>query len=203
MVHLWQMAIILSLVPGGCCPGLPWGRLAALPDGFLLGSGLCVSGPWLGIDEAGMWAAEIFRYTATPRSGQWAVGVLLYTSSLLWAVGSGDRSVHRHIAAWGQWAVELPLNTASLCWGSEQWKSYCTLPHCPGGASSVTPAGHCPTALGQWAVELLLHNASLPLGSGQRNSFCTLPRCLGAVGSGTPSVHCLTAPGQWAVVLLW
>ena len=104
------------------------------------------------------WAVGSGDPTADTRSGQWAVGVDLYTTLLRWAVGSGDRSVHCHTVAWGQWAVDLPLNT----------------PHYLGAVVHGTPAVHCCIAAGQqamervreWAVELLL-----------------LPRCLGAVGS--------------------
>ena len=58
------------------CPG----RLAALPDGAT--KVLAGPGPWAGIDEASTWAAKILQHTAT----------------LQWAAGSGDPSVHRHMA---------------------------------------------------------------------------------------------------------
>ena len=51
----------------GCRPELPWGRPAALPDGGAASLArprpLCLSR--LGIDEAGIWAAEFLPYTAT------------------------------------------------------------------------------------------------------------------------------------------
>ena len=77
---------------------------------FSLGPGLCASRPRSGFDEAGTWAAETLPYTATPCwavgsgqwascssltlcSVQWAVEVLLYTSSVhcLAMLGSGQR----------------------------------------------------------------------------------------------------------------
>ena len=135
-------------------------------------------------------------------SGQWAVPLLQYTTSL--PRGSG------------QWTS---CNTLPHCLeGSGQWTSCNTLRHCLGAVGSGPAAIHCPNARGQWAVELLQYTASLhvgqwaldllqctarmPGGSGQWTPCNTLPHCLGVVGSGPPATHCLTAWGQWAVGLL-
>ena len=84
VVHLWQRAITLSLVPGVCCLGCPG---AALPLclmvllKFSLDPGLCAPGPWSSFDGAGTRLRSFSR-----------------------AVGSGDPFVYRHTAVGsGQW----------------------------------------------------------------------------------------------------
>ena len=125
---------------------------------FSLGPGLCTSMPWPGIDGACTWAAEIFQYSAT--LCHWAVGILLLTATLLWAVGSGTPAVPCHTAV-GSGAHSAHGHTAAGC---GQRKSSCTRPHCPGAVGGGTPAIYRRTARGA-------------VGSGQCVVWCGVVWC--------------------------
>ena len=56
---LWRWA---AAVQG--CPGDALSFCLMVLLKFSLSPGLCASGPWSGIDEAGKWVAEILQYTA-------------------------------------------------------------------------------------------------------------------------------------------
>ena len=128
--------------------------------------------------------------------GQWAVGLLQCTASLL----GGNRhcnscNVRSHQAR-GRGVVPRRRSLP------KERYSYNALPHCLGAVGSATPAMHCRTPFGLWAVQLPQCTASLPGGSGRCNSRNTMRQCLGVVGSRTPATYCLTAWGKWAVQLL-
>ena len=118
-----------------------------------------------------------------------AVDLLLHTTSLPGAMGSGTPAFHCRNALW-HWAVDLLLPAASLPQGSGQRVSCGTLPHCLGevgmlwGSGSGTSAIHFRTASGQRVV-----------GSGTPSVHC-LTACGWAAGSRTPSAHRLTAYGH-------
>ena len=144
--------VLVSLAPGSCCPGLPWGALPlclmVLPK-FSLAQAFVPPGPRRALMRPAL--GQLRSFNSLPHCmGQWAVGILQYTATLQRAMSSGDPSIHCRTRV-----------------GSWQWGPLCTLPHCLGAVGSGTPSVHCLTARAQWAVKLLLCIASLLGRSGQ------------------------------------
>ena len=76
--------------------------LMPLPN-LSLGPGLCASGPWLGVDAAGSWGAEILQYIATRQRSLGGANLAVYGHTI---VGSGQWGSftslpHCHTVAWG------------------------------------------------------------------------------------------------------
>ena len=120
---------------GGCCPRLPWGHLAPLPNGA---TGVPAANAPPGPDPAVLRPAlgRLRTCTTLPHcDGQWTVGILPFNC---------------HTAR-GQWAVEPLLHTASLPWGSGQWHSCGTLAvraTLPEGSEQCNSCGTLPHCLG-------------------------------------------------------